>query len=398
MRKPSDRAIAVTLAVLFAIIYVAAGAGEVTSYDYYGRLARAFIEGRWWLTDAPAHLNELLSCGDARWCVAYPPMPALLGVPFVLAGAGTALAQGLVSQVAGGASAGLLYSGLRALGAPRPLALTGTVLSALGTTLLYTSADGRAWFAAHAVAVLFLAAAFREAARGGSPVVLGALIGCATLARLPVAAAMPGLALLLARRSERSLWPSLARVVAGGAPFALAYLGYDLLRWGTLADAGYGRLAEGDVFFDHGVFSLLYLPRHLQAIFLEPPELVPGTWLFLKPHYLGMSLFLTTPAFLWLFAGLRRLRRDATVAALALAAGLALVPDVTHATVGFAQFGYRFSLDAQPMLVTLALAGDALSATGWRRWPSPLFVLATVLAVAVNVYALAVVLHLGYIQ
>ena len=209
---------------------------------------------------------------------------------------------------------------------------------------------------------------------------------------------MPGLALLLARRSERSLWPSLARVVAGGAPFALAYLGYDLLRWGTLADAGYGRLAEGDVFFDHGVFSLLYLPRHLQAIFLESPELVPGTWLFLKPHYLGMSLFLTTPAFLWLFAGLRRLRRDATVAALALAAGLALVPDVTHATVGFAQFGYRFSLDAQPMLVTLALAGDALSATGWRRWPSPLFVLATVLAVAVNVYALAVVLHLGYIN
>lgn len=397
MRSPSDRVLAVVLAVAFALAYVAAGAGEVTNYDYYGRLAQALLAGRWWLAEAPAHLNELLPCGDGRWCVAYPPMPALLSIPFLLLGAGPSLAQGLVSQLAGGASAGFLYAGLRALGIPRPIGLSGTVLSALGTTLLFTSADGRAWFAAHAVAMLFLSAAFREASRhGGSPLVLGALIGCAALARLPVAAAAPGLALLLARRGD--LRGTLVRTVAGGVPFALVYFAYDVLRWGTPFDAGYARLAEGDVYFEHGVFSLLYLPRHLQAIFLEPPDLVPGSLVLFRPRFIGMSLFLTTPAFLWIFLGLRRVRRDAAVAALALAAGLALVPDVTHATVGFAQFGYRFSLDAQPMLVPLALAGDALAATGWRRWPSAPFIAATVLAVAVNVYAVVVVLHLGYWQ
>ena len=399
MRSPSDRALAISLALVFAAVYVAAGAGEVTYYDYYGRLARAFLEGRWWLTEAPAHLNELVPCGDGRWCVAYPPLPALLSIPLVLAGVGTAFAQGLVSQIAGGASAGFLYSGLRSLGVQRPLALTGTVLSALGTTLLYTSADGRSWFAAHAVAVLFLSAAFREAARGGSPVKLGMLIGCATLARLPVAAAAPGLALLIASRAGLSSWRSLGRVVAGGVPFALVYLGYDLLRWGTLTDAGYTRLAEGDVYFDRGVFSLSYLPRHIQAIFFEPPEIVMGTWLIFKPHFIGMSLFLTTPPLLWLFASLRRLRRDTTLAAICLAGGLALIPDITHGTVGFAQFGYRFSLDAQPTLIVLALAGDAFTVSGvWRRWPSPAFAVATVLAVAINIYAVVVVLHLGYWQ
>ena len=108
MRRPSDRTVAVALALFFALVYVAAGTGEVTYFDYYGRLAQALVAGRWWLTEAPAHLNELVSCGEGRWCVAYPPMPALLSIPFVLAGAGTAFAQGLVSQLAGGASAGFL--------------------------------------------------------------------------------------------------------------------------------------------------------------------------------------------------------------------------------------------------------------------------------------------------
>ena len=120
------------------------------------------------------------------------------------------------------------------------------------------------------------------------------------------------------------------------------------MRWDTPLDAGYARLAEGDVFFSHGVFSLLYIPRHLYAIFLQPPVLNEGSpWLFTF-DIRGMSLFLTTPAFLWCFAALRHLRRDGTIALAALGAILALLPDMLHGTVGFAQFGYRFSLDAQP--------------------------------------------------
>jgi len=132
--------------------YVIAGWGAPTVYDYYGRLADAFVHGRYWLLDDPAWLNELLSCGDGKWCVAYPPLPAILSIP--LLPFGTATAQDLVSQLCGGASAGVLYLALRAYGAPRWVAVTGTLLSAFGTTLLFSSADGRAWYAAHAVAML----------------------------------------------------------------------------------------------------------------------------------------------------------------------------------------------------------------------------------------------------
>src|SRR5207249_383917 len=106
---------------------------------------------------APSWLKALLSCGGGRCCVASPPLPAILALPIVPF-ASTAAAQVIASRIAGGVSAGILYLGLRAYGAPRAYAVAGVLLSAFGTTLFFSSVDGRAWYAAHAAAMLFLAA------------------------------------------------------------------------------------------------------------------------------------------------------------------------------------------------------------------------------------------------
>ncbi|TMF74563.1 MAG: hypothetical protein E6I18_13180 [Chloroflexi bacterium] len=393
----SDRAAAIWIGAIAAAIYVAAGIGLSTDYDYHGRLAEALLHGRWWLTEAPPWLNELLPCGDGRFCVVYPPLPAILSLPLVPFFS-TAVAQVVASRIAGGASAGVLYYGLRAFGAPRTFALAGALLSAFGTTLFFSSVDGRAWYAAHAASMLFLSGAFAIAARGGNAVAIGALIGVSALARLPVALAAPALALLCARRAGTAYGKSLGGVIAGGVPFAVVYFGYNLLRWGTPLDEGYARLTQGDVFFNHGLFSPLYLPRQLYAIFLQAPEIVPGTPFFLRPHFIGMSLFLTTPAFLWIFIALRQVRRDVVVAAAAAAALFALLPDLFHGTVGFQQFGYRFSIDAQPFLVALALTGDGLFRGVWRRRPTIVFIVAIVLSLAVNIYATIAITRFEYWQ
>ena len=393
----SDRAAAIWIGAIAAAIYVAAGIGLSTDYDYHGRLAEALLHGRWWLTEAPPWLNELLPCGDGRFCVVYPPLPAILSLPLVPF-LSTAVAQVVASRIAGGASAGVLYYGLRAFGAPRTFALAGALLSAFGTTLFFSSVDGRAWYAAHAASMLFLSGAFAIAARGGNAVAIGALIGVSALARLPVALAAPALALLCARRAGTAYGKSLGGVIAGGVPFAVVYFGYNLLRWGTPLDEGYARLTQGDVFFNHGLFSPLYLPRQLYAIFLQAPEIVPGTPFFLRPHFIGMSLFLTTPAFLWIFIALRQVRRDVVVAAAAAAALFALLPDLFHGTVGFQQFGYRFSIDAQPFLVALALTGDGLFRGVWRRRPTIVFIVAIVLSLAVNISATIAITRFEYWQ
>ena len=392
----ADRGIAVAIGVFAVLVYLAAGWGAPTVYDYYGRLADAFTHGRWWLTTDPPWLNELLACGDGRWCVAYPPLPAILATPLLFLG--TATAQDVVSQVCGGASAGVLYLALRAYGAPRRVAVAGALLSAFGTTLFFTSADGRSWYAAHAVAMLFTTIAFLLAARGERGWWIGAAIGLAALARLPVAAAVPALALLAAHRGGSSVPRTFGRIVAGGLPLLVLYVGYNLLRWGTLTDAGYARLTEGDFFFDHGLFSLSYIPRHLYAIFMEPPDFVPNVWYFLRPRFVGLSLFLTTPALLFLFAGLQDVRRSLAVAATALAAALALIPDVTHGTVGFAQLGYRFSIDAQPFLIALAVGGDAARGDVWKPRPSILFLVASAIAIAFNIYATIAIIRYAWWQ
>src|SRR3982074_2611754 len=169
----SDRAAAIWIGEIAASIYVAAGSGLSPDYDYHGRLAEAFLHGRWWLTESPQWLNELLPCGDGRYCVVYPPLPAILSLPLVPFFP-TAVAQVVASRIAGGASAGILYYGLRAYGAPRTYALAGALLSALGTTLFFSSVDGRAWYPAHSASMLFLAASFAVAARGGNAVAVGA--------------------------------------------------------------------------------------------------------------------------------------------------------------------------------------------------------------------------------
>src|SRR5213596_3316212 len=164
-----DRAIALAIGAICALAYLVAGAGLATDYDYYGRLADAILHGRWFLEEAPSWLNELLSCGEGRFCVAYPPLPAILALPIVPF-ASTAAAQVIASRIAGGVSAGILYLGLRAYGAPRAYAVAGVLLSAFGTTLFFSSVDGRAWYAAHSASMLFLALAFAVAARGGNAV------------------------------------------------------------------------------------------------------------------------------------------------------------------------------------------------------------------------------------
>ena len=65
----------------------------------------------------------------------------------------------------------------------------------------------------------------------------------------------------------------------------------------------------------------------------------------------------------------------------AIATALALIPIVTHGNVGISQFGYRFSLDVQPLLFVIL-------ATVFERGMSRLAAAAGVVSIAVCAYAI----------
>ncbi len=383
---------AVLIGVAVTAIYLLS-APPSQPIDYYVRLADAFLQGRIYLVEAPSWLNELIPT-DAGWLVPYPPMPAVVLLPFV-AVFGPTFPQQVASCLAGGVSAGLMYLAIGRLGIGGRSRLALVAVFAFGTVLWWGASEGSAWLFAQAVAVMFLAAALLLATHGRWPLVVGLLVGFATISRLPVVLTAPfflaltiGLGLPFGLADiRRAIRPGLLFAVGLAIPIAFHAL-YNVARWGTPLDAGYVLIPgvlEDPIYAEHGIFSIWYLPRHLYAIFLQS-FVFEQEFPWFRPSWWGLALFLTTPLYLWLA---RAPFRDPRVRWALIGVGLAAIPLVTHGNVGIAQWGYRFSLDVQVLLFAiLALA----LAPGWS-WRSAAAGLA---AVAVNLYGVVAIRN-GYV-
>jgi hypothetical protein len=381
-----------TLAVIAVAtgIYLFTASRDRQDLDYFVRLADAFLHGRIYLTEAPSWLNELIP-KDGVWYVAYPPMPAVLLVPFVWL-FGPEFPQQVASCLFAGIAVGLawLVFGRFELSAPTRLGLTAVF--GFGTAFWYVAEVGSVWYLSHVVAVMFsMAAIFLALDRDRRrPFLVGLLLGGAAMSRLPVGLTAPFfIAMLVAvdrplrlpASGERSA--ALRRVILFGLGLAipaLAYGLYDLARWGSLLDQSYVLIPgvlDDPIYAKHGILAIEYVPRNLFAIFLRSWNYVDDPP-FLQPSWWGLSLFLTTPLFVWLF---RARWRDPRVAWALVAAALALVPIVTHGNVGITQFGYRFSLDVQPLLFVVLAVGFA---RGMSRWAWA----ASVASIAICAYAI----------
>jgi hypothetical protein len=385
-RHPSIASTAI-ISVVAATIYIGTSSREAQPLDYFVRLADGFLHGRLGVDEAPSWLNELIPAGPNLWYVPYPPMPAILLVPLV-AIFGTGLHQQIVSSLLGGVTVGLawLVLGQFALTVSRRFLLT--LVFGFGTVLWYVAEVGSVWYFAHVVAVMFSLGAILLAMRQQWPFVAGLLLGCATTSRLPVGLTAPFILAMLVGvgwppRVPAGWLESLRRTVLFGLGLALPvglYALYNVARWGTPLDQGYVQIPgvlEDPIYAQHGILSIWYLPRHLYAIFLRSWNFVDDPP-FLQPSWWGLSLFLTTPLFLWL--GRARLR-DPRVLWAVVGIALALIPIVTHGNIGISQFGYRFSLDVQPLLFVVL-------ATAFERGMSRAAVLAALTSIAVCAYAI----------
>lgn len=391
-----DRGTAVALGVIALVVYLVLIIGHHTPYDYFGRLAYAVWQGRLWLDGAP--LSEIEPGRDGHFYNVQPPLPGLLAVPLVPFGSHDEI-EVFVSAVFGALSIVPLFLALRALTVPRLTAVWCVVLSTFGTTLLFTSVDGRSWFAAHATAMFFASTALYLSASRRSPALIGLCLGAAALARTPLALAAPGL-LLLARhdpRSYRELPRSFALLCLGAAPFALIQAGYDVARWGNPFDIYGPQLHQAtDPVLARGFLSPSYIPRKVYAILFEAPAFVDNEPVFfLRPRGYGMSLLIATPAFLWLGPALLRLWTDQRWRAIGLAAALVSIPGWLFASVGYEQYAYRYSLDVQPFLIVLVAVGAAWTGKQWRR-PGNVFLAAVMLSVVTSAYFLLTIRLFGF--
>jgi hypothetical protein len=429
------------LVLLAATLYWVSNPEHFNYYNHFVWQADAFLHGRvwfpypipgggdippnWWLQDVyPLTLAD--GTPDGRVLLPFPPLPALVLLPFVavwgLATDQEAVAIGLGAL--GVWMAWWVLGGLRIRTTVRALA---TAVFATGTVWWWATAAGSTWYLAHLVAANLALVAVgialrhdpeaahqgpREEGRGPadgllatawpldrSQVLVGFLLALAVTARLPLILAAPFFILV----GGGGTWPRrLLSAAAGGVLPVTALVAYTFLTSGSLIHPGYDyqyRLeVEGyptlDYHGDWAVEDVRYIPQNLAimlgALPVVVPDVLPDTLgvepavhvclgpdahrsLFdiecplAVPVDVGTSIVLSAPGLLLALLALGR--HSLARLGLGSAATVVLIAtfNLAHFSQGWVQWGYRFSLDFLPFLLPMVALGAARPSDGRVR-------------------------------
>lgn len=421
-----DLCVAAALAVLTFWLYrLTAGvlANRQSGDPQFVLLADAYLHLRFWLDPLRAARLGDITPWNGHFYVSFPPMPAVLMLPFV-ARVGPTFNDVLFSIALGSTNVALLYLLIRRLSVPgfasrqgiefgRLPAVAASALFGFGTVHFDSALLGSVWYMAHIVYDFFLLLYLRECVGSGRPLVAGlALAGAALTRPTAIFAGLFWLALALGRREQ---FRTLAlRVVTISAPLAVALvflLWQNQVRFGSPTDFGYFKMRVADTLaprlLTYGQFSTHFLGDNLSALFtagplvngagfrpwlqnLPQPGGIVGLWTALTrggPSAFpiswdpwGAGLWAVSPAVI--FALRPPDRRTALVTVAAWLAIIAVaIPDLLYYNTGWGQYGYRFALDFLPivaMLVALGLRRPL--AWGWAA----LFVLLLLASLASN--------------
>lgn len=348
----------------------------------------------------------------------FPPLPAIVLMPFVAVW-GLATDIRAVSVLLGAVDVGLAWWALGRLGVTRRIRLATTIFFGFGTVIWYAAQLGTTWFFAHVVAVAFILLA-AGVALGADPeaddevedlpapgaltrsvvdhlrhplslidrrqLLAGLLFGLACTARLPVVFGAPFFMLVGGGGTwvRRSVSAGIGAVI----PVGLLLL-YNLSTTGQVLHPGYDwqyqREANGyptlNYHADWGIEDPRYLPQNLGIMFLSAPavlpDLAPGALgdgdpvctdvgavrgLFdedcplVQPRAIGMSIILTSPAFLLAIPALRSGRSRIVTGGFLAVIAITIV-NLMHFSQGWVQFGYRFSNDFVVFALPLVALG-----------------------------------------
>lgn len=411
-------AVPVLIFALAFLGYYLSNSEPLDWYKHYVYLAVAITQGTLDVASVgiPDFYQDVVVDGTSKY-LPYGPAPAVLLLPFVAIW-GSSFSEVYFSMALGAINVVLVWHLLGLLNVSRTTKLLVVPFFAFGTAHFYAATTGTLWFYNHVAAVFFLLLSIIFLLRRTSPVVPAFFLALAFLSRQSTILATPFFLYWMVRQrhefildwqalfhwmTSRKHGPILNREALFGResltqmglfvgtllPFVLFSFWYNEVRFGgpletgldTLYD-GYGGIPysfylnqfPGADRFD--MFDVRNIPLHLYTIFLMPPDFHPD-WSILRPSPYGMSVLLTSPAFI--YAALVK-RDDPLKMGSWMAIGLVSIPLITYFNQGWVQFGYRFMLDFIPFLLIL-------TALGFEDNQSPASTRVKVLLVAVAIVA-----------
>jgi hypothetical protein len=457
----------VSVGIGIGLVLIAAVVYSLTKphrfYDHFEWQAAAFLEGQAAIrypveasgrSPGNAFFQDVQpvesSDGVPRAIIPFPPLPAVLLVPFVAAWGHDADSQ-LIFAIGGAIDVGIAWWVLGRLPIRRWVRIAATTFFGFGTVFWYAAQIGTTWYQAHVLAVGLVllsvgvavgedpGSAFDEdelpdpdphpaGGRGYLGGVLsllragidarqfaaGLLFGLACTSRLTIVFAAPFFLLV----GPGGSWQRRGLSAAIGVLIPLTALAvYNLVATGDPFNPAYEHLYRLEASFytaldynlEWGIEDPRYLPKNLGIMLFSTPAITPDVvpaglgggdplcvdpgavrGLFDRecpialPRDTGMSLLLTSPAYLLAWPALRLFwGRSRLVTGSALAVLLIAIVNVMHFSQGWVQFGYRFSNDFVPWALVLVALGIERMRAGLGI---AVAVVLVVLSVAVNLW------------
>ncbi len=363
-------ALVIFLVIFFSYQYLFhwVGGEYQTRFTYFNLLAEQFVQGKLYLEN-PAQTYDLVFF-DGKWYVPMPPAPAILMMPLAYLIGGSAISSHVFSIAFSALNSVLLFLILeqtRRLGwinLSHNYMVWLVALFAFGTPHLWVGLSGQAWFLSQIVAVSLIAFAAFATLKSWSPWVVGVSIGLAVATRPNSIISwlfVFAIAAQMMKDNPSAIKQMMAWAIKSAAPILLAIIGllmYNYARFGTFADFGYTTLnGDPEIIANaqtHGLFSPHFILSNLRVMLFNFPLIRPDARWPIQPSGNGMSIFLVTPVFFYLF---RRYERQWWIlgAWATVFCGLGLL--LMYHNTGSRQFGYRYILDViAPLILLLAAA------------------------------------------
>lgn len=307
-------------------------------------------------------------CDETRYYISFPPFPAIVMMPFVALW-GYFTNDVVITILIAAINAVIMLLMLQQL-VRRGYSTRTTrehvwfvALFAFGTVTYFSSIRGEVWFTALVIGLSLNTAYLMAALDARHPFLAGLFLALGFATRTPILFAGMFFAtqLFIPASGEHYPWMTrLKKVVLFALPcvaVGVALMIYNEARFERFGEFGHSYLAEGsrDSIRRHGLFSFWFLNRNLSAMLTNMPVFT-ATAPFVHITRHGLGLLVTTPVFFLLFRPIPGNRR--LIVALLATILATVIPALLYQNTGWAQFGYRFSLDWTPFMFAL-LAVDA---------------------------------------
>lgn len=316
-------------------------------------------------------------CDEIKYFVSFPPFPAILFIPlFFISGYNindvlfTIFFASLNSILIFILLQNLSIRGLSGRSENENIILT--ILFSFGTLNFFSAIRGEVWFTALIIGItlnlLYLIFVINK-----RPFLAGLFLSFSFATRTPLFFASIFFLMetlfekgwKINKNEWKKVLKKLTLFAIPAVSVGIALMIFNYLRFENPFEFGHSYLMGGAraSIRDHGLFSPWFLKYNLPAAFTNVPVITPTDPPFIHITRHGLSFIFCTPVFLLI---LWPLKKSPLYFKLLITSFIVALPSLFYQNTGWAQFGYRFSLDWTPYLILLLAIGERKMTKGFK--------------------------------